>query len=424
MKSHIALLLILCLLTTALAQAAGDQPELTAGHKKMLEWCGEWSITGKTFTSPFGPGREIKGKWIGKPILDGFAIEGMYFYEGKGPSGETQAKEISTYDPATNTYQYVFLSNNGYREQAPFTVEGPVAAWEGTQVIDGKTYKFRGRDKDLPDGTGFVRTGEVSADGQTWQPNIECRHIKVQTTSDEQELIRLAAAWENCLLTRDVATLDRLWAEEYTSGTPDGKVRSKKQSLAEIQSDDLKITSAACEDLQARVYGDMGVTTGIAIEKGQYKGTDISGKYRFTDTWIKRNGRWQCVATHASRVSEGTDEAAKAIEGLWSMQAQTIDGAPEDMKNRKALKSYQNGIILFLDFDTSTGKINLALGGDYSFDGKTLTETVRFVSDADWVQYLPASFTDNVRFEGESFRQSGNRMGSVFEEAWRRVGTQ
>jgi hypothetical protein len=35
---------------------------------------------------------------------------------------------------------------------------------------------------------------------------------------------------------------------------------------------------------------------------GQYKGKDISGQYRWTDVFVKRQGRWQVVATHASQI--------------------------------------------------------------------------------------------------------------------------
>ena len=36
----------------------------------------------------------------------------------------------------------------------------------------------------------------------------------------------------------------------------------------------------------------------------QYKGKDISGQYRFTDTWIKKAGRWQCVATAGTKITK------------------------------------------------------------------------------------------------------------------------
>jgi ketosteroid isomerase-like protein len=57
-------------------------------------------------------------------------------------------------------------------------------------------------------------------------------------------------------------------------------------------------------NVQVTVFGD----TAIAIGGGKFKGTDSSGKPmdlhdRFTDTWVKMpDGKWQCVATHASAI--------------------------------------------------------------------------------------------------------------------------
>jgi hypothetical protein len=44
------------------------------------------------------------------------------------------------------------------------------------------------------------------------------------------------------------------------------------------------------------------VAAGTNNLKGTYKGQDISGKYRFTDTWAKRHGKWQVVATQSTKI--------------------------------------------------------------------------------------------------------------------------
>ena len=64
------------------------------------------------------------------------------------------------------------------------------------------------------------------------------------------------------------------------------------------------VTSAAADDMKVRVYGNAAVVTGRYTVKEQFKGTDLSGPYRFTDTFIKRAGRWQCVATHSSKIAQ------------------------------------------------------------------------------------------------------------------------
>jgi hypothetical protein len=44
------------------------------------------------------------------------------------------------------------------------------------------------------------------------------------------------------------------------------------------------------------------VAAGNSTIKGTYKGQDISGKYRFTDTWVKRNGKWQGAASQSTKI--------------------------------------------------------------------------------------------------------------------------
>ena len=53
-----------------------------------------------------------------------------------------------------------------------------------------------------------------------------------------------------------------------------------------------------------RVLADTAVATGLSTIKGQLKQQDISGKYRWTDTFVKRDGRWIIFASQSSPVGE------------------------------------------------------------------------------------------------------------------------
>jgi len=47
-------------------------------------------------------------------------------------------------------------------------------------------------------------------------------------------------------------------------------------------------------DMTVHVYGDTAVAAGTNTLHGAHKGQDISGKYRFTDTWLKT--KWQMAS--------------------------------------------------------------------------------------------------------------------------------
>jgi ketosteroid isomerase-like protein len=122
-------------------------------------------------------------------------------------------------------------------------------------------------------------------------------------SSEEQELIKLETDWGNAIIKRDVAFLDRVMTEDSIGTDYEGVVHTgKAEYLADIKSGANTITSIVVDDMKARVWGDAGVVWGRTTEKSQNKGKDTSGTYQWTDTWIKINGRWQCVAGHGSKV--------------------------------------------------------------------------------------------------------------------------
>jgi len=51
-------------------------------------------------------------------------------------------------------------------------------------------------------------------------------------------------------------------------------------------------------------YGDTVVVTGATREKGTEKGKPFSHQGRFTDTWIKKEGQWLCVASQLSLIGK------------------------------------------------------------------------------------------------------------------------
>jgi ketosteroid isomerase-like protein len=107
----------------------------------------------------------------------------------------------------------------------------------------------------------------------------------------------MAQAW----VRRDAQALVRTLADDYTlSGTGD-RLIDKEEYVAGLANPEFRTTSAMVDDLRIRIYGDAAVVTGRAVYRGWYKkGGKYVRRFRFTDTFIRRDGAWKCVATHAS----------------------------------------------------------------------------------------------------------------------------
>jgi ketosteroid isomerase-like protein len=118
---------------------------------------------------------------------------------------------------------------------------------------------------------------------------------------DVEALLQLENDMAQAWVQRDVQTLVRTLDDDYTlSGTGD-RLISKEEYVAGLANPEFRTTSAMVDDLRIRVYGDAAVVTGRAVYRGWFKkGGKYVRRFRFTDTFIRHDGVWKCVATHAS----------------------------------------------------------------------------------------------------------------------------
>ena len=117
----------------------------------------------------------------------------------------------------------------------------------------------------------------------------------------ERAIVAAYKEWDTAVVKADLGALERILAPEHVFTDSDGSTADKAGMLADYKSGVTKVFSCATSDLKVMVFGDTAVVTGIWSAKMTSKGRDDSGAHRFTDTWVKRNGRWQCVADHLSK---------------------------------------------------------------------------------------------------------------------------
>jgi ketosteroid isomerase-like protein len=124
-------------------------------------------------------------------------------------------------------------------------------------------------------------------------------------TSAEQELTKLTNDWNAAMAKRDVAALERILSDDWISAGFEEGVGTKAQFLADLKSGNYALFSTVVHEMNVRAYGNAAVViTHYTTVKEQYKGKDISGSYRTIDTWVKRAGRWQCVATAGTKITK------------------------------------------------------------------------------------------------------------------------
>jgi ketosteroid isomerase-like protein len=118
----------------------------------------------------------------------------------------------------------------------------------------------------------------------------------------EQVLVQMERDWSTAPYKRDVATLDRIIADDWIAFTWDGETIGKALVIADAKSGANTAESVNVEGMKVRVFGETAIVTGCETEKSRYQGRDMSGQYLWTDVFVKRKGRWQAVASQTTRV--------------------------------------------------------------------------------------------------------------------------
>jgi ketosteroid isomerase-like protein len=121
---------------------------------------------------------------------------------------------------------------------------------------------------------------------------------------DKSQLLEMERQWNEALKTHNVASIEKTFADDITDvSSGNGAIHSKAEDIAMMKADKTVYETLELTDLKARVEGNAGIVTGINHLKGRDEnGQEFDLRLAFTDTYIKRDGRWQVWATQHTRV--------------------------------------------------------------------------------------------------------------------------
>ena len=116
-------------------------------------------------------------------------------------------------------------------------------------------------------------------------------------STSEQEVRQMIEKYRTAILQRDVATLEKIWADDYVFVNASGEVLTKAQRLANAKSGATTLDSINEEEkINVRVYQNSAVATSRVTIKGKYSGQPAGGQYRGMHVWVKGPEGWQLVA--------------------------------------------------------------------------------------------------------------------------------
>ncbi len=164
------------------------------------------------------------------------------------------------------------------------------------------------------------KTETKSAQPRTNAPAADEERPAGAGADTASKLQQLEREWEAS--PRNTAVIERIVADDFIGVTSDGKIVSKR-ALLKGSSKEKGEGSSSIGHMDVRLHGaKVAVIIGIARETITNRaGKRSTTSYRVLDTWIERNGQWQCIASQMTTLRSGgafspTGNSIKSAEPL------------------------------------------------------------------------------------------------------------
>lgn len=123
-------------------------------------------------------------------------------------------------------------------------------------------------------------------------------------SDDTTKLIAMENLWNQMQLNHDASAMEKMIDDNFVLTDYDGTILNKTQFLASIKDSSVQLTQELSEGMKLHEHGSTVIVTGATREKGTQNGKAFAHNGRFTDTWMKKDGRWVCVASHLGVISK------------------------------------------------------------------------------------------------------------------------
>jgi ketosteroid isomerase-like protein len=136
----------------------------------------------------------------------------------------------------------------------------------------------------------------IGALGVHASPLSAQRGATASETAAQRTLFRLESDWARAVVNRDSAAMSRLVAPRWVYSDESG-VMNRAEGIKAFTAGTDTVREASNSEMKAIVYPNTAVVIGILHMKGRGPAGPFTRRFRYTDTWAKLDGRWQCIAS-------------------------------------------------------------------------------------------------------------------------------
>lgn len=125
----------------------------------------------------------------------------------------------------------------------------------------------------------------------------------VDSSSDRTLILALESAWNQAEIHHDANAASAILADTFISVDHHGTLFSRAQYLTDLKDLAFRPEEIANSDTSVYLYGDVAVVTSAYRTRGISDGKPFVHHGRFTDTWIRKNKTWVCVADQETLIN-------------------------------------------------------------------------------------------------------------------------
>jgi ketosteroid isomerase-like protein len=119
---------------------------------------------------------------------------------------------------------------------------------------------------------------------------------------DRAQLLALEREWDTAVVERDVATLNRILADDFMLIWINGQVSGKREMLGNVAARKAEIDPFETEDVIVRIYGNTAILTGRFTQTARLGERHETNQFRYTDVYRRTGRGWQAVSAQATLI--------------------------------------------------------------------------------------------------------------------------
>jgi ketosteroid isomerase-like protein len=119
------------------------------------------------------------------------------------------------------------------------------------------------------------------------------RRTKPDRTSAEAYIRQSEAQWAESVASGDTKAIERILADDFIGTDPKGNLYDKATMIADTKTAPKYFVSNHLDQVKIRFFGNTAVAQG---SESWERRNGERGRFVWTDTWVRRNSRWQIVA--------------------------------------------------------------------------------------------------------------------------------